>query len=189
METLLEKLEQEATTGKVIVDLDTEVCASSQCCVVLCADACACCQALVMISTTSNQGHGMPFACVLTAICLIDCSRDAKLTSLLLSSSCACQNVHTVAGVLKRALIKLEPCLVPEKTFDQLLECITLPPLQVITLESHEERSRPLLPMPSASRRSDCARGPGVLAVGNARPHHAVIDLMRARAAMSRWWR
>ena len=44
----------------------------------------------------------------------------------------AFQNVHTVAGVLKRALMKLEPCLVPEKTFDQLLATIPLPPLEVL---------------------------------------------------------
>ena len=72
------------------------------------------------------------------------------MTSLLRLPLRACQNVHTVAGVLKRALIKLEPCLVPEKTFDHLLESITLPPLQVLTLEAHEERNPPAQ-TPSAS--------------------------------------
>ena len=65
METLLGKLEQEAATGRVAVDLDAE-------------------------------------------------------------------NIHTVAGVLKRALIKIEPSLVPARTFDQLLASLELPPRKMI---------------------------------------------------------
>ena len=57
------------------------------------------------------------------------CDTDVFLLALVLRPF---QNVHTVAGVLKRALMKLEPCLVPEKTFDQLLATLPLPPLEVL---------------------------------------------------------
>jgi len=41
------------------------------------------------------------------------------------------QNIHTVAGVLKRALGNMDPCLVPATTFDQLIKSLELAPLQV----------------------------------------------------------
>jgi len=41
------------------------------------------------------------------------------------------QNIHTVAGVLKRALSKMEPSFVPAATFDELINSLELPPLQV----------------------------------------------------------
>ena len=41
------------------------------------------------------------------------------------------QNIHTVAGVLKRALGNMDPCLVPATTFDQLIKSLELVPLQV----------------------------------------------------------
>jgi hypothetical protein len=61
------------------------------------------------------------------------------------SCLCAAQNVHTVAGVLKRGLMKLEPCLLPDSTFDTLIGTLDLSPLEMVaqlreaiqTLPSH----------------------------------------------------
>mmetsp|Transcript_97335 Transcript_97335/g.142451 ORF Transcript_97335/g.142451 Transcript_97335/m.142451 type:complete len:381 (-) Transcript_97335:1300-2442(-) len=55
------------------------------------------------------------------------------------------ENVHTVAGVLKRGLMKLEPCLLPDSTFDTLIGTLDLSPLEMVaqlreaiqTLPSH----------------------------------------------------